>query len=190
MHSYQRIGSQDEMDRLLASIAGFHDSMTKEIHLVNRGYVQHDKSMVFPHQYDAQVLIQSQWKPFAIEMLFVGIEGLQLGSPDDYWGASGVVEIERTPVDTPRITMSFDGRLKVVCRELFYRVRDHWLGKESFLKSEVPSPEAVPATSVQENWRQCSSCSDAWEAPSGDEFAYCPSCGRITQLAVVDEVKP
>jgi hypothetical protein len=188
MHSYQRIDSQGDMDHMLASIAGFHDSMSKEIHLTNRGYVQRDKSMVFPHRYDAQLLIQSQWKPFALEWLFIGIEDLRLAGPEAYWGASGIVEAGIKPLDSPRITMSFDGRLKIVCGELLYRIREDWLGKKSLLMSEVPSPDAVPAKSIQENWRQCSSCRDALEAPICDEFAYCLSCGRLTQLSIADKV--
>jgi hypothetical protein len=176
------------MDHLLASIAGFHDSMTKEIHLTNRGYVQPNKNMAMSHRFDAQLLLQSQWKPFAIELLFIGIEDLRLAGPEEYWGASGIVETGIKPLDSSRIAMSFDGRLKIVCGKLLYRIREEWLGKESFLKSEVPSPDAIPAKSIQENWRQCSSCSDACEVPIGDEFAYCPSCGRLTQLAIADEV--
>ena len=188
MHSYQRISSQEDMDRLLASIAGFHDSMTKEIHLTNRGFVQPDKCMAMSHKYDAQVLIQSQWDPFAIELLFAGIEDMHLASPREYWGAGGVVETGIKPLNSSRITMSFDNSLKIVCSELLYRIRENWLGKESFLRSEVPSPEAVPAKTVQDNWRQCSSCRDAWEVPICEEFAYCPSCGLLTQLAIADEV--
>lgn len=186
MHSYQTVNSQDEMDRLLDSIAGFHDSMTKEIHLTNRAYVQSDKSMVMSHRYDAQLLVQSQWKPFAIELLFIGIEDLRLGAPGEYWGASGTVEIGVKPLDSSRITMSFDSSLKIVSEKLLFRNREDWLGKEAFLKSEVPSPDAVPAESIQQNWRQCSSCSDAWETPICDEFAHCPSCGRLTQLAIAN----
>lgn len=189
MHSYQRIETQADMDRLLSSIAGFHDSMTKEIHLTNRGYVQPDKTMVMSHRYDAQVLIQSQWEPFAIELLFIAIEDLKLAAPDEYWSASGIVETGIKPLGCSRITMSFDGELKIVCGEMLYRIREHWLGKESFLRSEVPSPDAVPAKLIQENWRQCSSCSDAWEAPVYEEFAYCPSCGRLTQLAIADNAQ-
>jgi hypothetical protein len=188
MHSYRRISSQDEMDRLLDSIAGFHDSLTKEIHITNRGYVQADKSMAMSHKFDAQVLVQSQWNPFAIELLFVGIEDLCLNSPRESWGASGVVETGIKPLGASRITMSFDHSLKIVCGELLYRVRDNWLGQQCFLRSEVPAPEAVSAKSIQDNWRQCSSCSDAWEVPICDEFAYCPSCGLLTQLAITDVV--
>ena len=188
MHSYHNIDSQDDMDRLLASIKGFHDSMTKEIHLTNRGYIQPDKSMVLSHRFDAQLLIQSQWEPFAVELLFIEIEDLRLAGPDEYWGASGTVETGVMPLDRSRISMSFDSRLKIVCGKLLYRIRASWLGKESFLKSEIPSPEVVPANAIQDNWRQCSACFDAWEAPVCDEFAYCQNCGRLTQLAIGGEV--
>ena len=60
--------------------------MTKEIHLINRGYVCPDKRMVMTHRFDAQVLVQSQWEPFAVELLFQGIRELQLDDPGEYWG--------------------------------------------------------------------------------------------------------
>ena len=59
MRSYQSILTQEDMDRLLDSISGFHDSMTKEIHLTNRAYVNPDHSMDMDHRYDAQVLTSS-----------------------------------------------------------------------------------------------------------------------------------
>lgn len=37
------------MDRLMEAMAGFHDSMTKEIHLINRGAVEPDGGIdMFP----------------------------------------------------------------------------------------------------------------------------------------------
>ena len=185
MHSYRSVGSQVDMDDLLTSIAGFHDSMAKEIHLVNRGYVAPDKSMAMGHRFDAQVLIQSQWEPLALELLFIGIAELSMNDPGEYWGASGIVKAIDSPVKKTEITMSFDSALKIVCSQLLYRTRREWLGKQSFLRSEVPMPEAVSAHSLQDNWRQCSSCSDAWVEPLHEEFSYCPDCGLLTQLADV-----
>jgi hypothetical protein len=138
------------MDRLLASIAGFHDGITKEIHLVNRACVRgSDKSIVMTPRFDAQVLIQSQWEPFAMELLFTGIRELRLSDAREYWGASGSVEVVTSPAETKRVKMAFDSELKVVSDRLFYRVREGWLGPRSFLKSEVPSFDAVPATVLQ-----------------------------------------
>jgi hypothetical protein len=185
MHSYRSVRSQVDMDNLLTSIAGFHDSMTKEIHLVNRGYVAPDKSMAMDHRFDAQVLIQSQWEPLALELLFIGIAELSMNDPGEYWGASGFVKAIDSPVEKTEITMSFDSALKIVCNQLLYRTRREWLGKRSFLKSEVPMPEAFPAQRLQDNWRRCSSCSDAWEELLHEEFSYCPGCGVLTQLADV-----
>lgn len=185
MRSYHAITSQDDMNRLLDSIAGFHDSMTKEIHLVNRAFVRRDASMVMEHQYDAQVLIQSQWEPFAVELLFTGISELTLSEASEYWGATGTVELIAN--ETQRITMLFDQDLKIVAEHLWYRVRREWLGQKAFLKSEVPSGDAIPARTVQEGWRQCSGCSDAWEESMEVEFSYCPGCERLTEL--VDDAR-
>ena len=57
------------------------------------------------HRFDAQVLVQSQWEPFAVELLFQGIRELQLDDPGEYWGASGTVELITAPVETRRVKM-------------------------------------------------------------------------------------
>jgi predicted RNA-binding Zn-ribbon protein involved in translation (DUF1610 family) len=186
MRTYHSIVSQQDMDNLLASIAGFHDSMTKEIHLVNRGYVQPDKSMMMGHRFDAQVLIQSQWEPFAVELLFSDIQDLHLGDPGEYWDACGSVEVITTPVEDRRISMSFDSALTIVCKDLSYRVRSDWLGQKAFLTTEIPSEAAIAAHVLRDNWRQCSSCKDAWQEEPSREFSYCPNCGELTELQVQD----
>ena len=75
--------------------------------------------------------------------------------------------------------MKFSSSDIFVAEGLIYRVRSQWLGKGIFLKSEVPSDRAVPAHVIQEKWRQCSECSDAWEEESNEEFSHCPSCGVL-----------
>jgi hypothetical protein len=182
MHSYQTVDSQQAMDQLVGSIAGFHDSMTKEIHLVNRGYVQPDRSMIMSHQFDAQILIQSQCEPFAIELLCIGIEELATADPGEYWDGAGTVTSDAKAGQKPRISMTFADGLRFACRDLRYRVRPDWLGKQCFLNGEVPSDDTVAASSLEQDYRQCSSCCDAWKASPDDEFSLCPSCGRITQL--------
>jgi hypothetical protein len=138
--------------------------------------------MMTNHRYDAQILIQSQWEPFALELLFVGIHELHIGKPGEYWGASGAVEVTTTPVGASRIRMSFDANLKIVSETLSYRVRKDWLGNKAFLKSEVPSPDAVPSHILQDKWRQCSFCQDAWEEEPTEDFSYCRKCGKLTEL--------
>lgn len=186
MHSYNPITCRADIDRLLASIAGFHDSMTKEMHLVNRAFVRPDASMVMGHRYDVQVLIQSQWEPFAIELLFTGVRELSLGTAGEYWGASGRVELITTPVEQQRITMMFDSELKIVSEHLWYRVRKDWLGRRAFLTSEVPCADTVPAHPLQDGWRQCSSCADAWQESPDKRLSYCPNCEQLTELHYED----
>jgi hypothetical protein len=187
MHSYHEVLTQDDMDRLLRSIRGFHDSMTKEIHLINRGAVLPNQSMDMLHRFDAQVLIQSQWEPFAVELLFTGIRNLQVRDSGEYWGASGIVENRQAPVEERRITMKFDTSFTIVSDNLQYRDRRDWLGHRAFFGSEVPSNPCIPAHMLYNKWRQCSQCSDAWEAQPSEEISRCPNCGAITQLRLDGE---
>src|ERR1700734_454654 len=111
MELYKGIESQEDMDGLLASIAGFHDSLTKEIHLVNRNYVRDDKSIVYATSeaaFDAQLLIQSQWAPFAIELLFIGVRELCVVSSGEHWAAAGTLKESAAPVESRRVRISFD----------------------------------------------------------------------------------
>jgi hypothetical protein len=61
MKDYTEIRSQEEMDALLSRLAGFHDSMAKELHVANRGWIDEGRSMTMTHRFDARLLIQSQW---------------------------------------------------------------------------------------------------------------------------------
>jgi hypothetical protein len=117
-----------------------------------------------------------------VELVFTGIRELHLGKPGEYSEATGSVELMGARVEERRIRMKFNSSDIVVAEGLIYRVRSQWLGKGIFLKSEVPSDRVVPAQVIQEKWRQCSECSDAWEEESSEEFSHCPSCGVLTQL--------
>lgn len=182
MLSYTQISTQSDMDQLLDSVAGFHDSLTKEIHLVNRGSVRPDGDMIMEHRYDSQILLQSQVEPGAIELLFINVLKIQLAEAGEYWSASGTVEYLGSPNEKRSVAMKFDSGLNIVAEELWYCRRKDWLGRRAFLTSEVPAGGAVPAHSIQEDWRQCSSCKDAWQERSEVEFAYCPTCERLTEL--------
>ena len=174
--------TQDEMDSLRNSIAGFHDSMTKELHIINRGYIAEDLGMLMSHQFDAQILVQSQWKPYALELMFCKVLHLNISGAGDYWGSSGSVKNITSLVERVEITMSFDNSLEITAEQLFYRVRNEWLGKRAFLGLEVPSPEAIVAEQTEDNWRQCSHCYNIWEASLEEQFILCPSCNLLTEL--------
>jgi hypothetical protein len=182
MQIYQEILTQEDMNKLLNTMAGFHDSMTKEVHLINRGYVDKDHGMVMSHRFDTQILIQSQCKPFAVELVFSNISELNITDPGEYWGSAGSIEKIVIPTEKTIIRMSFDSSLTVSAEKLFYRIREEWLGQRAFLKSEVPSIDAIISTRINDTWRQCSSCCDAWEEREDNEFSLCPSCGLLTEL--------
>jgi len=61
MQGYQEIQSQEQMNSLLDSFHGFHDSMTKEVRLANRGFVEADHRMFTSGRLDVQLLIQSSF---------------------------------------------------------------------------------------------------------------------------------
>ncbi|WP_027360792.1 hypothetical protein [Desulforegula conservatrix] len=163
MKSYTEIKTQEDMEKLLSSIACFHDSMTKEIHIVNRGWVNRDHSMAMSHSFDLQLLIQSQWEPYAIELVFCNVIELHLSDAGEYWDATGSITRTQSPAEKTEIRLSFDSSLIIKASQLYYKNRSDWLGKKSFLKHEVPSSNAIPAKAVEHNWRQCQECFDAWE---------------------------
>ncbi len=182
MKHYQEVVNQGEMDGLLNSIGNFHDSMTKEIHIINRGAVLHDSKKLMNHQFDAQVLIQSQWQPYAVEILFVDVIKFAINDAGEYFGAAGLVRQESAYNEVRKIEMKFDSSFKISARQLFYRVQSEYLGMKAHLNSEVPSPKAIPAKVIDDNWRQCSYCSYAWEENPNEVYSACPKCMSLTVL--------
>ena len=180
MKNYTEISTQEEMDAALSRVAGFHDSMAKEFHIVNRGWVDGDKGMMMTHRFDGRVLIQTQGQLPAIELLFIGIEALVMGDPDEYYDASG--SVVHGTVKTKKISMSFDNSLQITATRVFFRDRADWIGQRARMGSEVPCEGCVPAIALEERWRQCSSCADAFEAPPDETYAICPTCWQMTEL--------
>ena len=183
MNAFQEVSTQYEMEGLLDSMSRFHDGMTKEIHVINRGAVLDDHTMVMGHQFDAQVLIQSSWEPYAVELLFIDVLQLTISDAGEYFGATGLVGIQSAATEMNVIEMKFDASFSIFSRQLFFQVRPEYLGMKARLNSEVPSPHAIPARRIGEGkWRQCSSCSDAWQEDTNQVFAVCPSCSLLTEL--------
>jgi hypothetical protein len=182
MRRYTEVTTQEEMDALLARVRGFHDSLTKEFHLTNRAWVATDRSMMMSHRFDARLLVHSQSQPVAIELLFIGIERLALDDAGEYGAASGSVVFETTPVERKRITLEFDRAFSVTAERLFFVDRPSWTGPRARFGDEVPHPDCVPATRLDERWRQCSSCGEATEAAVGAAYCLCSGCGAMTEL--------
>ncbi len=180
MIGYQEVVSQGDLEQLLAHVAGFHDSMSKEFHVINRGHVRPDRSMVMSHQFDGQLLVQSQWPPYALELVLSNVLELHILSPDSHWGASGKVIPVGRAVEKA-VELNFDRSIRIVAERLFYADRSDWLGRRAFLGVEVPSVDAVAARSLEGRWRQCSACSDAWEEERRIRFSLCTGCDQLTE---------
>ncbi|HET9227758.1 MAG TPA: hypothetical protein VFR31_13880 [Thermoanaerobaculia bacterium] len=181
MRAYAEITTQEEMDALLSRVGGFHDSMAKELHLVNRGWVDPDRSMTMTHGFDARLLIQTQWPPFAIELLFIGIEQLQAQPPGEFWGASGSVTLVEAPVEKRLVTIRFDDELAISAARLFVLDRSDWLGPRARFGVEVPHPDCVAANPMEDGWRQCSLCAEAFQESADVIYVLCPGCGTLTE---------
>lgn len=182
MKNYTEIKSQKDLDELILSVGDFHDSMTKEIHMINRGGVLADHNMLMSHQFDAQVLIQSQWQPYAVELLFIDVLRISFQDALDYASATGTVRQESAANETLVFEMNFDSAFKISSRQLFYRIQSDLLGISARLTTEVPSPKAIEARILEGRWRQCLDCSEAWEDDPDEDYSVCPKCLRLTVI--------
>lgn len=52
------------------------------------------------------------------------------------------------------------------------------LGPSAF----IPVDDAVRAVALEDGWRMCDSCLEAWQASTDHCFGYCPKCGALTCL--------
>jgi hypothetical protein len=183
MFGYTEIATQADLDALLDRAAGFHDSMVKELRVVNRAYVSSDHSMLMNHRFDAQLLVPTQWPPFALEIVLTGVEELRTDNASEFWCATGMIEHTKPPTERRRVSLKFDSSFVVVAERMFVRDRSDWLGPKPLLRSEVPEPDCAPATTIIDRWRQCSACADAFEAAPDEIHVVCPTCGRMTELS-------
>ncbi len=66
-------------------------------------------------------------------------------------------------------------------------VRVAFLGKEYLgpllrLGHEAPREDAINAAKIDDYWRQCTDCSNAWIERPDIDYSRCPECGQLTKL--------
>src|SRR5262252_5998438 len=115
VRAYKEITTQEEMEAFLERVAGFHLSLARELHLTNRGLLNSDRSEPLAHRIDARLLVQSQRSPFAVELLFIGIQRLAARDSGEFWEASGSVEQEDEQ-GKPCISITFDGDFNITAK--------------------------------------------------------------------------
>jgi hypothetical protein len=181
MRRYHEIVQQLDADNLHVEFAGFHDSFVKELLLLNRGFVGLDRSASTPDRADARVLIQSQWKHVAVELLAIDTRELAIKTSWDLdWSASITVISDRL-TGMPRIHFRSDD-CSFCCRRLFFRLRPDWHGPHARFGLEVPAPEQRQAIVLGDGWIQCPHCLDGFHTPTSAETCLCPSCSQLIDL--------
>lgn len=182
MPKFTEVHTQKDMDELLSSVAGFHDSMIKELHLVNNAHVQRDGSMIMSHSFDAHLYVQSQWAPRAIEIIFLNVCAMSSTEACEYYGATGFVGKASCLIDTPLIRLEFDNNFSIASERMLYRTREEWHGCQTRLSGEVPRPNILMAQTLGDGWRQCPACAESWEESSEIKISRCPGCFSVISL--------
>jgi hypothetical protein len=57
-----------------------------------------------------------------------------------------------------------------------------YLGPSLRIGFELPQKNAIVATSIDELWRQCTNCSNAWRENPTVDYSRCPQCGQLTKF--------
>lgn len=180
MRGYLELTAEPEIDALERRMEGFHDALLKELQVVNRAWVNADRSMPLDDRFDLRLLVQSQGQLRALDLLAIGVRSLVLGaSGESLSGSIALRRIDR-PVERLEFTLTI-GEARLVCDRLFVAERPDWHGPDARFRGLVPSPDAVPARDLGHGCRQCSVCATAFDAADRGPFVACPGCGRLTE---------
>ncbi len=176
MRGYAEVSTKGALEKFEDDIDGFLDAIVKEVHLLNRSYVEKDgRSLFMGNGFDVQLIFQSQNRDHEFEVILSGVQSCQLDADvfDD-----GMKCSITTKDQWPGREICLGG---ICAWKMFYRTRPK-SGQGAVLGPELPSPSAIPATLLQPGWRQCSGCADAWEEADQFRFSRCPSCGTLTDM--------
>jgi hypothetical protein len=174
MRGYIEVTNADELKAFEDVIDGFVDAVIKEMHILNRSFVQKDdRWLVTGAGFDVQVIFQSQNRDHDVEVILRGVRSPSHIDPDVF--DDGMLCSIKETKSWPEREIKIGG----LCgSQLFYRTRDK-AGERPVLGPEIPSPVAFPATPLDSDWRQCSQCCDAWKELESVTYSRCPSCGQL-----------
>jgi hypothetical protein len=91
MSIWHEINSQIEIDYLMQTYGGFHDSCITELHYVSGADIDESLSMRFGNSKDKKlsVILKRQWKPIKIELYFEGMRKMNIAG----WQKNYISEI-------------------------------------------------------------------------------------------------
>lgn len=135
------------------------------------------------HALNLRMVVAAAGNPsiFGIEFLCLSVEAFSLQRLVEL---SFDCTLERDSVRLDFCSAASDGGS---CWVIAKEVQVVFLGKEYLgpllrLGHEAPREDATNAAKIDECWRQCGNCSNAWIEKSEIEFARCPECGLLTRL--------
>ena len=75
MSQWHQVQIQSDIDQLLETYGGFHDSCIVSLHYVSGTHVDDDNAMVFGSDDDfiLNIVFQRQWEPKGLELCFSGV---------------------------------------------------------------------------------------------------------------------
>ncbi len=95
IEQFKEVKNQAEFDELETLMAGFHDSLIKEVHILNPGYVDQESIMYLSTFYNLRLLIQSQWNESpAIEVILGEVYEIHLFDLSEIYSGHGKITYE------------------------------------------------------------------------------------------------
>ena len=85
MSQWHQVQIQSDIDQLLETYGGFHDSCNVSLHYVSGTYVDDDNAMVFGSDDDfvLNIVFQRQWEPKGLELCFSGVRRFHVTALQD-----------------------------------------------------------------------------------------------------------
>ncbi|MCC5830731.1 MAG: hypothetical protein JJU36_14890 [Phycisphaeraceae bacterium] len=186
MSDYRQL--RDVLDVLEAGF-DWHDSFIREFYLVSQRCIE---KVMTPegtalgdsgHGHTIRLPIAMAGHPsiFGVEFVFSGVDAFGIGNTDDL--------TFNVAAEGGTATVTF-GHAEGLGRDTWITADDvkvaftgeDALGVRLRLGHEPPVKNAVPANAVDQAWRQCGECSQAWIDRPDVTFSRCPGCGMVTQL--------
>jgi hypothetical protein len=170
---YIQVTNQESIDKFLDSIGYFHDSLIKEVHLLDNAFVDEKRSMHVDFKLNGQFLFQTQLFDKDFELLLIGIKKIAWEEMPEIF--EGKIELLQENGNFYRLTLDEEFELDV--DKIYYRFLDKSLNTTLYGQA-VPDQQMYLAHKLADMWIQCSNCSATWE--SHNVIDKCPICNVTT----------
>lgn len=133
MSEWLEISTLEELEAFLMKVGNFHDGIVKEVHWVNRDFVNKSLSMM-PYQLaQVRMLVQRQWaEPSAVEMRFENVWRVQLDTVDFVFGSEASVEMSSRTLGQARslLVLKMENS-EIAFERMRWRDASEWMGPEA-----------------------------------------------------------